>query len=172
MNTIFALNRVKEEPARYAALAAGLLPFGIFVANAVWPTDSSEGEQIVGRPPGAIFALAWISIVLILLFSTVIAMLRFDKLPLVLYCLIIAFIAIISIVWLYMNNYEKNYAGANNTILSLILVCLMFMVVSITAKSDKDMDNIHLMLGLGATIPVFWSISATTLGFLDANIPK
>ena len=167
---IFSTERIREHPVRALSIVAGLVPLiGIFSMSASYPTPSNQAKDVVGRPPSVVFILTWISICLILLFGSVVASLRFDVSGLVMYTLTTILIAVISMVWLYLNSSQKNKAIANQTVASLIFATLLLTVISVSAGCDKNSEDVHLLMGSLAVVPMGWSILATMLGYIDAN---
>jgi len=168
---MFQTNRIQECPGRYAAILAGVVPLiGIFAASAAFPTSSNEGVKVIGRPHSGIFTFVWIGITLILLFVSIIGALRLDVGPLIALSIGVVIFALISMFWLFENNKQNNKGSANQVITGLVFATLFLLVIGLTGTSDTNEDMLHIVFGSLLTVPVGWSLIATLLGFIDANI--
>ena len=167
---MFATNRITDQPVRSLAIVAGTMPLiGIFAANYKWPTTAKEGNNVIGRPAGSVFLVAWLGIVAILLFASVVAALRFDTAPLAIYGSVLVLVAIVAVAWLYQNNSKEDKATASQLMGLLVLLTALFWTVSAVAACDSNEMDVHLVLGSLATVPLVWSVLATLWAYLSAN---
>ena len=167
---MFNTSQLSSAPVRSLGIVAGLVPLiGIFSMSAIYPTDEKEASNVIGRPSSWVFVTAWITIVLILLFNSILASFRLDTGSLIAISLATILIGIISMIWLYENHDNADKSISNQIVASLVFATLLNFAIAINAKCDQDTDNVRLVLGSLATIPIGWSFTATLLAFVSSN---
>ena len=168
---MFSTTRIKSNKSRFTVIAAGLLPIlGIFVSNAIWRINQDDTEDVEGMPEPWVFVTAWTIIALVFLLSATVAAFRFDTAPLVMYGIALVLIAIVTFVWTYLNNGKDDKNSACQTLLLFVLLVLFAWTITLTAKCDQNQDDVRLVLGSLAVVPVGWSVAATVLGYVSANM--
>ena len=159
----------KDKIARSSILAlTSIAAVAVPVASMFYKMDSNAGKDVVGRPPGWVFAVTWFLISVFIVFIGTVAALHVTSLPyLSLLCLVIVLISILCVLWLYVYTKQENNAIPVQVLASLIFMTTILSNLILTSPVNTREATTAMLLP--ASLITFWTIFATMLNLQEAG---
>ena len=155
---------------RWISIVLGFLPpIMIFGAGFVWPMDKDGSAKIQGRPAGGVFGLVWTVLTALWVCAIFVASIHFSTLSLTLTQFFSNCALVLSIVWLYLYNDQKQKSAAAQTLLLNTLFAFLIVVTGATAETQNPRASQAVSLMIA---PLFvWLGCASMFNYLEINLP-